>query len=602
MASPPTAPSTTSRPANRQAGAGWNEPWLAETLSAASQGHPWAREELAAHCLPQLGAFARARGAADPDGIADTVMVEFLGRLDRLSFDSSGQMWAYLYRIARSRIIDERRAAKPVEYHEQGSMEELLPPASGVDEAVTERSYVDGLLSSLTSDQREVLQMRFLDDLSIEETASRTGRTLTAVKGLQRRAIRALATAALLGTVIVAGLVLTLTDVGRSDGIPTVSEGASPSSGFSSDRAESGEAGTGFDAGGIVEPGDGLAPETVLTGPDPAQPEGEGPVDPFSATFLFEGADETAGIERFECSLDGGPFEPCTSPLTVRGLTEGGHLLEVRAVDRAGNVDPTPARAFWMVERPAGVPVGVDLAALQASTDVLQCGGLKGTWAELVAEGYDVMVGTGGDDVIDVSGGNRPDLVIGGDGNDTIRTGDGADRVCGGAGNDTISTGGGNDRILSGDGNDTIDAGNGNDRVWAGAGTDSVIGGRGDDLIRGEDGTDHIDGRQGADDLRGGDDPDVLIGGPGDDVCRLEMVSAIATTTSSADEAESDPVPSDGEAEAGAEDEGAAEGKAEGKVETKPEGDGEPEKAPEVIKIPAPGETVDPSCETTTEP
>jgi len=63
---------------------------------------------------------------------------------------------------------------------------------------------VDGLLSPLTNEQRQVLEMRFLDDLSIEETASRTGRSQDAVKGLQRRAINAIIAAAAILLALVA--------------------------------------------------------------------------------------------------------------------------------------------------------------------------------------------------------------------------------------------------------------------------------------------------------------------------------------------------------------------------------------------------------------
>ncbi|WP_144429526.1 adventurous gliding motility protein AgmC [Myxococcus hansupus] len=67
----------------------------------------------------------------------------------------------------------------------------------------------------------------------------------------------------------------------------------------------------------------------------------------FNARFGFHapGADD---IDRFECSLDGGPFYTCASPhdLTVG---DGDHTMLVRAVDRAGNVDQTPATHFWRV-------------------------------------------------------------------------------------------------------------------------------------------------------------------------------------------------------------------------------------------------------------
>lgn len=39
-----------------------------------------------------------------------------------------------------------------------------------------------------------------------------------------------------------------------------------------------------------------------------------------------------------ECKVDGGPFEPCTSPWAVSGLTGGKHTWTIRATDKAGNV------------------------------------------------------------------------------------------------------------------------------------------------------------------------------------------------------------------------------------------------------------------------
>ncbi|MGH9023510.1 MAG: DUF7594 domain-containing protein, partial [Acidimicrobiia bacterium] len=51
----------------------------------------------------------------------------------------------------------------------------------------------------------------------------------------------------------------------------------------------------------------------------------------------------------FECAMDGLAFAPCTSPHSYSGLPAGAHTFEVRAIDPAGNVDPTPARRSWTV-------------------------------------------------------------------------------------------------------------------------------------------------------------------------------------------------------------------------------------------------------------
>jgi hypothetical protein len=53
-------------------------------------------------------------------------------------------------------------------------------------------------------------------------------------------------------------------------------------------------------------------------------------------------------VERFECRLDRGRFDPCDPPQRLR-VRPGRHRFRVRAIDLTGNVDPTPARRTWRV-------------------------------------------------------------------------------------------------------------------------------------------------------------------------------------------------------------------------------------------------------------
>ena len=69
-----------------------------------------------------------------------------------------------------------------------------------------------------------------------------------------------------------------------------------------------------------------------------------------SATFTFSGTDSGSGVAAFECSLDGAAFAACTSPQSYSSLAGGSHTFQVRAVDAAGNVDPTPASFTWTVD------------------------------------------------------------------------------------------------------------------------------------------------------------------------------------------------------------------------------------------------------------
>jgi hypothetical protein len=61
-------------------------------------------------------------------------------------------------------------------------------------------------------------------------------------------------------------------------------------------------------------------------------------------TVTFSSDDPAA---TFECSLDSAPYAACTSPKQLTGLTAGQHVFRVRAIDAAGNADPTSAAATW---------------------------------------------------------------------------------------------------------------------------------------------------------------------------------------------------------------------------------------------------------------
>jgi outer membrane protein OmpA-like peptidoglycan-associated protein len=89
---------------------------------------------------------------------------------------------------------------------------------------------------------------------------------------------------------------------------------------------------------------DTTAPDTSLAGQPAALSTSA------AANFTFSSGDGTAS---FECKLDGGSWAPCTSPGALSGLADGSHTYEVRAVDPAGNVDPTPASSTWVVDTAA---------------------------------------------------------------------------------------------------------------------------------------------------------------------------------------------------------------------------------------------------------
>jgi hypothetical protein len=111
-----------------------------------------------------------------------------------------------------------------------------------------------------------------------------------------------------------------------------------------------------------VTPGPAAIPTPTVTpspAPAPAAPDVTAPRTSLrraqiqrakrSATFTFASGEPGS---RFSCKLDRRTFRRCTSPKTYRKLEPGTHVFRVRARDRAGNRDPTPALKRFRIEKP----------------------------------------------------------------------------------------------------------------------------------------------------------------------------------------------------------------------------------------------------------
>lgn len=99
---------------------------------------------------------------------------------------------------------------------------------------------------------------------------------------------------------------------------------------------------------------DTRAPDTFITSGPPALVLG--------VEVDFEFASDEEGV-AYECSLDEDPFTPCAARYT---LAPGTHVLRVRAVDAAGNVDLSPAETQWKVKLPQLAGGGCSAAPLPA--------------------------------------------------------------------------------------------------------------------------------------------------------------------------------------------------------------------------------------------
>ncbi len=132
-------------------------------------------------------------GDADlAEDLQSEVFLRAFESLDRYE-DRGWPFSAWLYRIARDRTIDMLRRRR---FRQTVPLESWSGACEGPDHEVTARLDYEELrrhLCSLTDDQRQVIYLRFMANLSVQEVALRLGRSEGAVKALQHRGLQSLA-------------------------------------------------------------------------------------------------------------------------------------------------------------------------------------------------------------------------------------------------------------------------------------------------------------------------------------------------------------------------------------------------------------------------
>ncbi len=137
-------------------------------------------------------AYLRSQGVEDPEAVTQDTFVALHPRLTSLSGGAAG-LRTLIFSIAHARVVDHRRhrarVPLPVEY-DPATDTRVTPSAE--DHVVNDLSGPFALLAPLLPEHREVLALRVIADLSIDETARIMNRTPGAIKQLQRRALAAL--------------------------------------------------------------------------------------------------------------------------------------------------------------------------------------------------------------------------------------------------------------------------------------------------------------------------------------------------------------------------------------------------------------------------
>ena len=143
---------------------------------------------------PKVLGYLKAHGAEDPEGLTNEVFLHVLRRLGGLVGGSTG-LRTFVFSVAHARLVDDvrRRSRRPAEHPYEPDLDERQTHSA--EHAVlsgAEAPTLDAILGRLNEDQRSVITLRVLGDLSVEQTAEILGKSTGAVKQLQRRGLLAL--------------------------------------------------------------------------------------------------------------------------------------------------------------------------------------------------------------------------------------------------------------------------------------------------------------------------------------------------------------------------------------------------------------------------
>jgi len=105
----------------------------------------------------------------------------------------SEHLQAYLFRIAHNWITDlYRRQPSPTYGLDESMRDSENPLPESIVNLKIEQDRIRAALRSLTSEQRQVISLKFIEGWENEEVAAALGKPVGAVKALQFRAVRTL--------------------------------------------------------------------------------------------------------------------------------------------------------------------------------------------------------------------------------------------------------------------------------------------------------------------------------------------------------------------------------------------------------------------------
>jgi RNA polymerase sigma-70 factor (ECF subfamily) len=144
--------------------------------------------ELYRELAPAVLGYFRSQRAPEPEDLLGEVFLHVARNIKRCHGDAEARR-RWVFTIAHHRLVDawRRRAVRPI------IADQPPPDAPAVDEPPHEVDpALQAAIDTLTAEQREVVLLRFVADLSLDDVARITRRRTGAVKALQHRGLAAL--------------------------------------------------------------------------------------------------------------------------------------------------------------------------------------------------------------------------------------------------------------------------------------------------------------------------------------------------------------------------------------------------------------------------
>jgi len=162
-------------------------------LAAAKGGAEWAWAEIYRGLAGHVAGYLASRGASEPDDTTSEVFLQMARHIQ--TFDGGlTEFRSWIFVIAHRKLIDDRRtrSRRP----EPSDIEEasISPGGDVEDEAIRALSVADirRAFETLPKGQHDVLALRIIAGLTLEETAKVLGKNVGAVKAAQHRALESL--------------------------------------------------------------------------------------------------------------------------------------------------------------------------------------------------------------------------------------------------------------------------------------------------------------------------------------------------------------------------------------------------------------------------